>query len=223
MKKFIVLLMAIGLVSCSDDEGSKTRTLFLESLNVTSPGGGGSGAIEFTYNDEKQIKTILGSGVEYTMKYKDGRLSSFSNEDETTSYEFDYDSDGILETLTENGVDHDVTYDEDDRKYTIEDIDRSFTLNEKNDIIEIEQGGETFEFEYDNENKGAMYSLPSEFYLISFLLNSPYLLSVHPATDFMMYSAENTFNADGYIQKAVLTIDGENEPAATVYYNYIQL
>lgn len=223
MKRLILLLAAVCLVSCSDDDGgSKTKTLFLESVNVTSPGSGGN-SIDFTYNDDKQLKTISGNGIVYTMEYEDGRLSSFADEDETVSYEFDYDNNGILETFTENGVGHNVIYDEDDRKYTIEDVDRSFTLNENNDIILIEQGGESFEFEYGNENKGSMYSSPSEIYLISFLLNSPYLFSVYPITSFMMYTAENTFNADGYIQKAILTIDGEENPTATVYYNYTEL
>lgn len=224
MKKFILLFTAICLMSCSDDDGgTKTRTLYLEALTITNPGGGGGGALELVYNDEKKIKTIKGSGLTYNIKYKDGRLASIATPDDTTTFEFEYDENGILETVTQDGVDHDVTYDEDDREYTIPGLERGFTLNENNDIVSIKQGADDYDFAYDNDNKGSMHSMSSDIYLLAYFVNAHYLLSIHPATEFIGYTAENSFNSDGYIKKAILTIDGQEEPASIVYYSYTEL
>lgn len=226
MKRLILLFASLCLVSCSDDDGDKQKTLFVESLTIVSPGGGGGGALEFTYNDEKQLKTISGSGTIYTMAYKNGRLSSFTtsvNDVEGDPYKFSYDDDGILETLKVGAEEYEVTYDDDDKKYTIEGLGRSFTLNDENDIISIEQGADEILFEYEADGKGPMFSVQGDFYLVAFLLNSPYVMSKRPAAEFQTYIATNTFNSDGYLQKAILTVEDEEDPTATIYYNYTGL
>lgn len=226
MKRLILLFASLCLVSCSDDDGDKQKTLFLESLSIVSPGGGGGGALEFTYNDEKQLKSLSSSGTVYTMAYKNGRLSSLTstaNGVEGEVYKFGYDNDGILESLKVGAEEYEVTYDDDDKKYTVEGLGRAFTLNSDNDIISIEQGADEITFEYEKEGKGPMFSAQGDFYLVAFLLNSPYVMSRRPAAEFQTYIATNTFNSDGYLQKAILTVEDEEDPTATIYYNYTGL
>jgi hypothetical protein len=226
MKRLILLFASLCLVSCSDDDGDKQKALFVESLTIVSPGGGGGGALEFAYNDERQLKTLSASGTIFTMAYKNGRLSSFASEVngvEGEVYKFGYDDEGILESLKVNDQEYEVTYDDDDKKYTIEGLDRAFTLNNDNDIISIEQGADEIVFDYEKEGKGPMFNVQGDFYLIAFLLNSPYVMSKRPASEFQSYIATNTFNSDGYLQKAILTVEDEEDPSATIYYNYTEL
>src|SRR4051812_47134490 len=113
MKRLILLFASLCLVSCSDDDGDKQKTLFVESLTIVSPGGGGGGALEFAYTDERQLKTLSASGTIFTMTYKNGRLSSFASEVngvEGEVYKFGYDDEGILESLKVNDQEYEVTY-----------------------------------------------------------------------------------------------------------------
>lgn len=214
-------------MSCSDDDSAdanKPRTLYVESIVIASADGGGGGGIELTYNKDKLIETISSGGTTFELDYKSGKLFSLTSEGANpTDIKFGYDSNGILDTYTVNDEDYEVTYDEDNKKYTIEGLERSFTLDDNNDIITIGQGGNEYEFEFDTEGKGSLFSGQEDSYLIAFALNVPYILSKRPATLYATYAIENTLNADGYIYKAVLTMENANEPSATIYYNYIAL
>jgi len=225
MKKLIVFLAALSLISCSDDDGNKTKNLFLESLTIVSPGnGGGGGAIEFTYNDDKQLKSLSGNGTDFTIGYDEGRIISVhSSGSNGINYELGY-QDGKLTTLTKDGTEYEVTLSNDGKTYTIAGLERAFTVNEDNDVASITEGTTAYPFIYDNKYKGPMYSVKAEnIFVLQFLLSAPYIFSRRPASDFLTYTAQNTYNSDGYLQKAVLVISGQTEPSATIYYNYTEL
>jgi len=224
MKKIILFLAALLLISCSDDDGNKTKNLFLESI-VVANGGSTGGVIEFTYNDKKQIETFGNKDTQYLFKYEDDRLISITNtKDNTILNRFGYQN-GQLNKMEVNGVEYDVTYKEENKEYIVEGLDRSFTLNDENDVASItDPNTEPYVFTYEPKYKGAMYSVKSiDTYLIAFVFNAPYLLSRRAVKDFGGNTFVNTYNDDGYLKRAELTLKGESEPSSVIYYNYTEL
>jgi len=230
MKKLILLFSALCLISCSDDDGAdanKPRTLFVESAFVSNASGSGGGAIEFSYNDEKQLNTVLVSGTLCKMTYKDGKMIAMETSAGGVAgdaYEFGYDDDGILESLKAGNADpYDVTYDSDEKKYTIAAMDRSFALNDDNDITAITIGTQEVFFTYDDKGKGPMYDVKGDFYMAAFILTTPFIMSKRPALEFQGFTSENILNADGYLSKSLLSVQDAEKPSTTIYYSYTTL
>jgi len=223
MKKFIMFLALVAMVSCSKDDDSNNvaeddvagAQLYLKSATVQYANGNPI-EVEFEYNDDKELTDLYLGTSHYEITYKNGYVKTFENVN--TNYEFDYDSNNVLTNITTDGVEQAVVYDDEERSYTIGEM--VYTVNEDNDLASaanIDQQG--IFIGYDAEKRGAIFNYPTKnpFWIFTFI-GGPSIFTNKACTTNGSTEIENTFNDDGYLIKAVYRLGGVLQNSITYTY-----
>jgi hypothetical protein len=222
MKKIILFLAALCLLSCSDDDGG-SKKLYLESVVGTNADGSTSGSINFGYDEKGQLTSLTQGTNGYTIGYKDGLIVSVNTIGGGASFDLNYE-DGKLVSLKQDDASYDVEISSDNRTYTIAGLEESFTINDKGDVTSITQAGTEYLFTYESGKKGPMYSVKTKnLFMLQFLLNGSYVMSRQPISEFLGYTSQRSYNTDGYLQSLDLIGAGQTEPTSTLHYSYTTL
>jgi len=226
MKKFIMFLALVAMVSCSKDDDSNNvaeddvagAQLYLKSATVQYANGNPI-EVEFEYNDDKELTDLYLGTSHYEITYKNGYVKIFKSSN--TTLEFGYDNNNVLTTITTDGVEQAVAYDDEERSYTMGDV--VYTVNEDNDLSVAAYEGQQGTFlGYDAEKRGAIFNYPTKnpFWIFTFI-SGPSIFSNKACTSYGTTEIENTFNDDGYLIKAVYRLGGVLQN--TIIYTYEEL
>lgn len=224
MKKLLTLLAAIVLMSCSNDNNGGGTKPYLESALVIYANGNDNLNLNFVYNSQKQLVSI-NSNIDYlqwAITYDANKVKSVSRTDFDATFGYSGD---ILSSATINGVSSDIQYNSADNKYVFDGLE--LTLNAHEDVIynKILTGNTvTNDFiAYDDTKKGALFNLGTHNNFLSFLyFNANVLFASRPALATSIYQITNTYNAAGYLTKAVYT-QQNGQPYLTISYTYTNL
>lgn len=226
MKKLFALLAVVMLVACNSDDDNngpkKYATAFRIGTDDTAPW------IQLLYDNNNNLTSIVAEGeTEYSFAYNGNELASitYGGPDEAPNYQFVYEN-GKLKgyTIGEDTTLNAISYNEQTKKYTVEDENIEIGLNGR-DLATLGPvgGAAVIDLKYDGSRKGALYNVPTkDFFLLSLFANLYQYAGIRPLTSVTAnsdaYTAENTYDSDGYITQMTLMQGGVEE--YTIQYQY---
>lgn len=224
MKKILLVFLAMAmLVSCNSDDDNKPTQKFMTTAIIDGD------PIVFQYDDNKNLKAMYSYGEPmYTFDYdNDNNLIAVSDEDDTdTPFITIQYQNGQIASITNSGMTIPVTYNEQTSKYVFGGVNIEAGLVGK-DLGTIDEigGDNILTMEYVSDHKGPFYNTPTKnSFLYALLVDLYYFTSTKPiakVTDMgEVYTAENTYDDEGYVIKSVLTSGGDG---GTIIFQYSEL
>lgn len=226
MKRFFAILAVVMLAACSSDDDKndgpkKYPTAFRLGTEATAPW------IQLRYDSNNNLTGLISEDeVQYSFAYNGNELVSITNggDDEEPDYEFVY-QDGALTGYIRNGETFPITYNKDSKTYIFEEEGLEVGLRGR-DLGTGKLIGNTvnaLDITYDDSRKGALYAVPTkDLFLIQLFANVYYYLSARPIVTVGdnedSYTAENLYDADGYITQ--MTLKSGADTIATIQYQY---
>jgi len=244
MKKFILVLAVLALVSCSKDDGDATEedtiigeddniteddnppvvALYLKTFKVERPNENPLN-IELEYNSQKQVASVNGTGTAFdaVCTYEAGKIKTITKAD--GGFVFSYTNNVLTSVMVDNDVIN-VDYNSDSKTYTFNEWGTDYTLDENNNLVlakyQLIDHVATTLLTYDLTKQGAIYNhaSPNNFFIPLFLQFLTYV-SPNVLKSYDGYDVVNTFNNAGLPTTAVHKLEGAT--ILTVTYTYTEL
>jgi hypothetical protein len=223
MKKLFLMLCAVTLASCSnDDDGGSSSKLLPETITLSGDSNSSfDKVVHITYDDKRRINTMMvGDDSNLAFHYaNDNEIAQidFLDGGTTETVAITYDSKGRIASFQSDGTTTPVTYFE-NGSFSISGT--VFDYNNDGDIASYDD----YIFTYESGKKGAFANVRAYEPVIMALIDNAFLfygthrplLSVAPAGEQAEYTLQHTYNDNGYVTTTTMT-GPEN---ATITYQY---
>jgi len=215
MKKFLALFAALTLAACSgdDDKNEVKQNKFVSTITVSyADTPEDVEVLTFLYDDQKHVKSIVDSDETFAaFTYQGDNLVSIADDDTAEAqYNFTYAND-IFSGYSSFGELIPITHNAQANTYTLANSGAVLYVSGRDvgKIVEAD-GTVNIEVTYDTSKKGALYNVPGNnlFVLTAFSQLYPYISSQAMTSiteSSFKYTANNTYDNDGYISKSILT------------------
>ena len=233
MKKILLLLVTIAFAGCSGDDGPAkdnggnggTEEAWYLSGLILQATNGFNQELSFTYNEQKQMTGFAITGGEaYTITYDGNKPASIISANNYVNYAFGYEGDRLT-TITKGETVHEVVFDAAQNRYTIAGLNKEFDMDDEGNIVTeriLGQGAAVYPLEYDMQRKGALYSQPTQYrQLVFLLLGIHFVVAKRPVTMYRTFMCTNTYDENDYITKAVM--DQGEQGFSVANYRYVKL
>lgn len=218
IKRITLFLLAINLVSCSNDDAQSQETnKLLEQMNFAG------NLLSFFYNEDNTIEKFEAANYLVEFTYTNNLVSSIVvNEDE--EFLFQYDTNGKIDSYSTNGQEFSVDYDTASRMYSYEmpnGFDVTIELYDNDEVKQIlvanteNEEVTNFSVYYDTSIKGAMYNSNSfkvQSYMATSGLEIIAYVSKYPAqivtNNGQSISFVNIIDEDGFVVRADAGLNG---------------
>lgn len=229
MRKLFMLCAVVLLASCSGDDDKNINEgpkKFMTSIAMNDEPG--TGAIQFEYDENKNLKAILENGdVEYSFAYNtNNELTAINDGNSESVIEILYDN-GQLSGYMTGGETYPIAYNVQTNKYVFNSTEIEVALKGRDlGAVNDAGGANRLTLDYNTLYKGPMYNVPTKnIFLLSLFLNLYYYVSTSPVTGITeggtAYTTENTYDEDGFVTQMV--IESDTQTLATVKFSYSEL
>lgn len=228
MKKFLALFAALTLAACSgdDDNNEVKQNKFVSTITTSYNDDSADGdVITFLYDDQKHVKSVVASDeIIASFTYQGDNVASIAGDDSgEAQFNFTY-TNNILSGYSAYGDSHPITHNAQANSYDFGDLAAVLYVSGRDFGKAVESDGTIFsEITYDTGKKGALYNVSGNnlFVMTFFSQLYPFIASnamTSITESSSKYTANNTYDNDGYVIKSVLTsTQGE---VVTIDYTY---
>ena len=226
MKNLIYLLLAVLMLSCSDDDQVQTEKEIPADKRFVSAIETSFGPIKFDYNANNYIKEISVMNVDfYQFEYEGSNVKILTHQrgNDIKEYVFSYDDNGKIASMTVNGVTVPIVYNAAQNSYN-----NAIFLNEHGDIKKFESEGKVSTYLYDTETKGVytntnnvnVHLLLAEIGGFFPVLCSNQVISRYNTDDAFITTLSTEVDLQGFPMK--LALDFLEQDDFTAAYSYVE-